>query len=216
MRSSHPCAAQVWFRFAQCLRKYQDVGDTSRRWIHFRNAAKYALSLFVTMFSALKISARTGALSIFRANPFWLAVFFASSCYSWSWDVFVDWGLVLYDPTTGRVFSRKNKLFPVDWWYKAAVLGDVFGRFVWLATVLPPSAESQRLDKIIPDYLVPLLALAELCRRCVWGFFRLEYEHVSNAFGNRREQQFVPSHFRRRAHSTAPPSYTPTWSSHSP
>jgi len=58
--------------------------------------------------------------------------------------------------------------------------------------------------RIIPEALLPLLALTELGRRCVWGFFRLEHEHVSNAFQHRREQSFVPSHFRRPVHIAAP------------
>ena len=78
------------------------------------------------------------------------------------------------------------------------------GRFVWLAQILPPSDTSRRIDAIVPDFFVPLLALAELARRSAWSCFRLEHEHVSNAFGHRSEQQFVPSHFRRRAVSQAP------------
>ncbi|KAH8054745.1 hypothetical protein JL722_8693 [Aureococcus anophagefferens] len=74
------CVLPVWFRFAQCLRKYRDVGDSAARWVHFWNAGKYALT---------------------RA------------------------------------------------------------------------------------------------RRCVWGFFRLENEHISNAFMHRREGNSVPSHLRR-------------------
>ena len=74
---------------------------------------------------------------------------------------------------------------------------DVLGRFVWLATLVPPNAFGSSLHAVLPDYLTPVLALAELTRRCVWGFFRLEHEHISNAFMHRREGNFVPSHLRR-------------------
>lgn len=88
--------------------------------------------------------------------------------------------------------------------YRAAAALDVFGRFVWLATVVPPNAFGSSISAILPDYLTPVLALAELARRCVWGFFRLENEHISNAFMHRREGAFVPSHLRRVRRADAP------------
>mmetsp|Transcript_21634 Transcript_21634/g.66499 ORF Transcript_21634/g.66499 Transcript_21634/m.66499 type:complete len:550 (+) Transcript_21634:1357-3006(+) len=204
----------VWFRFAQCLRKYADVGDSPGRFIHLRNAAKYAFSLFVTMFSVVQGSDKV------RAR--WLALFVVSSVYSWLWDVTVDWGLHLVrrergDPaaqfrrssTTSfedkdqpfpkkrwLVVSRTTRMYPRAWWYRAAAFADLGGRFVWLAQLMPPSAFGSHVHSYIPDYLTPILALAELARRCVWGFFRLENEHISNAFQHRREGQFVPSHLR--------------------
>ena len=72
-------------------------------------------------------------------------------------------------------------MYPKVWWYRGAAVLDLFGRFVWLATVVPPNAFGSHLTSYIPDYLTPILALAELARRCVWGFFRLEHEHLSNA-----------------------------------
>ena len=54
-----------------------------------------------------------------------------------------------------------------------------------------PARFGSHLTSYIPDYLTPILALAELARRCVWGFFRLEHEHLSNAFQHRREGQFA-------------------------
>ena len=95
-------------------------------------------------------------------------------------------------------------MYPKVWWYRGAAVLDLFGRFVWLATVVPPNAFGSHLTSYIPDYLTPILALAELARRCVWGFFRLEHEHLSNAFQHRREGQFVPSHLRTLRPRKAP------------
>ncbi|KAJ8603372.1 hypothetical protein CTAYLR_004270 [Chrysophaeum taylorii] len=170
------CLLPVWFRFAQCLRKYHDDHEKKQLF----NAAKYALSLFVALSSALQLTGTT-----------WLVVFCLSSAYSWYWDVFLDWGL----GTTER-----SRMYP-SWWYATAVVFDVFGRFVWLATLIPPMEFADRLKKIIPEPLVPMLALAELARRCVWGFFRLEYEHVSHV----NTRLFVPTHFTLRR----PPKRTP-------
>ena len=95
-------------------------------------------------------------------------------------------------------------MYPKVWWYRGAAVLDLFGRVVWLATVVPPNAFGSHLTSYIPDYLTPILALAELARRCVWGFFRLEHEHLSNAFQHRREGQFVPSHLRTLRPRKAP------------
>ena len=155
----------------------------------------------MSLFSALNVGGGGGG-SVFAAQPFWFAVFVGSSLYSWCWDVFVDWGLAPY--ADGEVLSRPRRLYPAAWWYRCAAAADSVGRFVWLAQILPPSDTSRRIDAIVPDFFVPLLSLAELARRSAWSCFRLEHEHVSNAFGHRSEQQFVPSHFRRRAVSQAP------------
>ena len=140
------------------------------------------------------------------------------------WDVHVDWGLNFCkvessEDTSFRrpssfddqprkkrwhILSRQTRMYPKVWWYRGAAVLDLFGRFVWLATVVPPNAFGSHLTSYIPDYLTPILALAELARRCVWGFFRLEHEHLSNAFQHRREGQFVPSHLRTLRPRKAP------------
>ena len=125
-----------------------------------------------------------------------------SSAYSWVWDVTVDWGLVVCRRSRKHEggcapLSRPTRMYPRSSWYRFAAAFDVFGRFVWLATLVPPTAFGSSIHEFLPDYLTPVLALAELARRCVWGFFRLENEHISNAFMHRREGNSVPSHLRR-------------------
>ena len=80
----------LWFRFNQCLRRYM---DTRQRLPHLANAFKYALSMTVTLFGAfhpLYMNNR-GESSVFQI--FWSFVFVASSLYSFTWDVYMDWGL---------------------------------------------------------------------------------------------------------------------------
>lgn len=43
----------AWFRFAQCLRRYR---DTKEAFPHLMNAAKYATSFFVVVFSYLHLT----------------------------------------------------------------------------------------------------------------------------------------------------------------
>lgn len=197
------CLAPVWFRFAQCLRKHRDLENWSR--IHLANAAKYALSMLVSLSSALEPT----------PSRLWLGIFCCSSAYSWLWDVTIDWGLL--DPSRHRLYPSKSwgpldlsrhRLYPNKSWYVVAAAVDLVGRFVWLTTLLPPSPLAKTMQVLVPDYVVPLLAIAELARRCLWSVFRLENEHVSNAFQNRPYGQFVPSHFRRAQpeHRTSPAS----------
>lgn len=209
------CFFPIWFRFAQCLRKYVDVGDGSGRSVHLGNAAKYAFSAIVTITTLIH-----GAENL-RSR--WSILFFGSSIFSWAWDVHVDWGLHFVASEEGEdtsfkrrhsssglekrrwhILSRQTRMYPKKWWYRGAAVLDLFGRFVWLATLVPPNAFGSRFHSYIPDYLTPILALAELARRCVWGFFRLENEHLSNAFQHRREGQFVPSHLRTLRPRKAP------------
>lgn len=62
---------------------------------------------------------------------------------------------------------------------------------MWVLTLLPPSSGAKFE---VPSYLSALTMMLELFRRTVWGFFRLENEHRSNAAGFRRVS-FVPLHF---------------------
>ena len=90
------CLLPLVFRFNQCLRKFHDTG---KRLPHLANASKYALSQTVTLFGAFH------PLYLMHKNPeshrinlfqlFWTCVFVASSLYSFTWDVYMDWGLGL-------------------------------------------------------------------------------------------------------------------------
>ena len=62
---------------------------------------------------------------------------------------------------------------------------------MWVLTLVPPSSGAKFE---VPSYLTAVTMILELFRRTVWGFFRLENEHRSNAAGFRRVD-FVPLHF---------------------
>ena len=88
------CLFPLLIRFNQCLRRFADSGD---RFPHLANAAKYALSQTVTLFGAfhplyLEYSHGAGGeRNLFQM--FWMIVFISSSLYSFTWDVYMDWGL---------------------------------------------------------------------------------------------------------------------------
>ena len=87
------CLLPLWFRFNQCLRRYL---DTRKRFPNLANAAKYALSQTVTLFGAfhplyaLHYYNQRMLTNLFEY--FWMGLFIASSLYSFSWDVCMDWG----------------------------------------------------------------------------------------------------------------------------
>lgn len=82
----------AYFRFAQCLRRYRDTKET---FPHLANAAKYASSFFVVIFSSISF-ATTENYEKSTNNPFfylWIVSLVFSSCFTYGWDIFMDWGL---------------------------------------------------------------------------------------------------------------------------
>jgi len=195
------CLIPLWIRFCQCLRRYYDTGN---RMPHLANATKYAMSQTVTLFGAFHplyllyhsdalvetsseyIQVQNAGSSIFQL--FWTGLFVSSSLYSFYWDVYFDWGL-------GRLQFRglgPRLMFPNQLSYYGVMAIDLFLRFMWMTTLIPPQSGAVFA---LPNYLTALTMALELFRRTIWGFFRLEHEHRSNTSGFRRVE-FVPLHFR--------------------
>ena len=216
------CLLPLVIRFNQCLRRYIDTGD---RFPHLANATKYALSQTVTLFGAfhplyLEYSKKKGdAFNLFQL--FWLIIFISSSLYSFTWDVYMDWGLgrpkygflghslmyprrFYYYTVIALDLGTSSKMFRLDFGFDSAslirevVLLFLFFsvpppvlRFMWVLTLVPPQSGA-RFE--VPQYLSAMTMMMELFRRTLWGFLRLENEHRSNAAGFRRVG-FVPLHF---------------------
>jgi len=208
------CLLPIWFRLMQCLRRYF---DTSKRWPNLANALKYSLSQTVTLFGTFhplymynQVKPGGGVVMTFGdddAGPdaareeeivhlnkemnlfqyFWISLFVISSVYSFCWDVGMDWGL-------GRPehkFLGPRLMYPSLLWYYIAIFMDVFLRFLWVTSLVPPDSGAVFA---FPNYLTALVLAAEIFRRTVWGFLRLEQEHRANTSGYRRVD-FVPLHF---------------------
>ena len=68
------------WRFMQCIRRYHDLKDKHQLW----NAGKYASSIFVSIFSALRT----------KDNNFtyvWIVFVIISTISSYVWDIRQDW-----------------------------------------------------------------------------------------------------------------------------
>lgn len=176
-------------RFNQCLRRYFDTGD---RFPHLANALKYALSQLVTLFGTfhplyLEYTDQGSAERLPFYQIFWTILFVSSSLYSFTWDIFMDWGLGKRE----NGFLGPTLMYPRKYYYYVAMALDLVLRFMWVLTLVPPSSGA---SFAVPEYLSALTMMLELFRRTMWGFFRLENEHRSNVSGHRRVD-FVPLHF---------------------
>lgn len=191
------CLFPLWIRFNQCLRRYMDTGLRNPNLL---NAFKYALSQTVTLFGAFHplyllyttqhsaedlVMERVMPMNLFQL--FWTGLFVGSSLYSFFWDVYFDWGLGR--PEHGFLGSRL--MFPKKVQYYGVIFIDLFLRFMWVTTLVPPMSGAKFE---IPNYLTAVTMSLELFRRTVWGFFRLEHAHRHNSDGFRKVD-FVPLHF---------------------
>ena len=95
--------------------------------------------------------------------------------YTFVWDVNRDWGL-WRTTQKGRWLLREDIVYKRPWIYHFAIFLDLILRFsqilkISLGVYLHVSS----------DLLFTSLAVAEVFRRFVWNFFRVEFQHVINA-----------------------------------
>lgn len=171
------CIPPLW-RSAQCLRRFLDTGE----WFpHFANLAKYMITTsyfgllclyrIKTFRDAVSVSTSTSLVSGILP-PIFISVALINSIYSSFWDVCMDWSLMQISSENyllRDVLIYKRKLL-----YYFAIIFDILLRFQWVVYVFTPYKISH---SPITAFSV---ALAELLRRFVWMFFRMENEHASN------------------------------------
>lgn len=127
-------------------------------------------------------------------NPFlflWIIASVISSCYAYTWDIKMDWGL--FDKSAGEnKFLREEIVYSstVSWivvvcrflitsilqlFYYFAIIIDFVLRFAWALSFYLTE------NKIVnSDLMTSILSPLEVFRRFVWNFFRLENEHLNN------------------------------------
>uniref|UniRef100_A0A8W7P8C4 SPX domain-containing protein n=1 Tax=Anopheles coluzzii TaxID=1518534 RepID=A0A8W7P8C4_ANOCL len=104
----------------------------------------------------------------------WLISSVVSSCYAYTWDIKMDWGL--FDKNAGENrFLREEIVYSMPFFYYFAIIEDLLLRFVW---ILSYALTENKL--ISGDLMTSILAPLEVFRRFVWNFFRLENEHLNN------------------------------------
>ena len=166
----------AWFRVAQCLRRYY---DTRQKFPHLVNAGKYATGFLVAISNTVRRSTTPQYDNDRASNPFlyvWLVSSLFSSTYRLIWDLKMDWGF--FDTNAGENrFLREQIVYSSKTLYYVVIVGNVFLRYVWMVNFCVYFYSST--DEYA-DIIGFALALAELFRRFVWNYFRLENEHLNN------------------------------------
>ncbi|XP_053380259.1 xenotropic and polytropic retrovirus receptor 1-like [Mercenaria mercenaria] len=165
----------AWFRFAQCLRRYR---DTKLVFPHVINAGKYSTTFLTAFFSTMyHLQKELYGDQHRQSHAFfylWIVSAVFSSCYTLTWDLKMDWGLL--DSSAGENrFLREEIVYAYKAYYYFAIVEDFILRFIWSLTV---SIGEGLL--VHSEILRTLLVSLEIFRRFVWNFFRLENEHLNN------------------------------------
>eukprot|EP00605_Chrysophyceae_sp_TOSAG23-4_P000130 GSChrysophyteH1.ASY1.ANO1.149.1 assembled CDS len=166
----------LWLRLMQCLRRSV---ETSQRWPHIANALKYTSAIMVIGIGALAPDIREE--NSLRAY-IWLFGFVFATMYQFCWDITMDWGLLtgVNQTRTWTSALRKRRLLGPLWVYLTIMIGNFVLRFAWTLTLLPSSTDERDGYgyRLLMAYLTPVIAAAEVLRRMVWGFLRLEWEYI--------------------------------------
>ena len=167
------CLPALW-RFFQCLRCYYDTKQVK----HLINAGKYSTTfpvvVFATLFSVKVV--RTFSFSDLDFDDVgwiivcWFAASFVHALYTFLWDIYCDWGL--WQLWKGTLL-RPKLLFRYRCFYFLAIICDFFLRFAWAAKLTLAVVWQLNSDVIYTG-----LVVAEILRRFVWNFFRVELEQV--------------------------------------
>ncbi|EPE06766.1 exs family protein [Ophiostoma piceae UAMH 11346] len=170
-------------RFRQCLIEYRRTAGRQ----HLANAAKYATSFPVVLFSALHRNAKVAAEAAGTSSAsttyyrLWLVAVATNSLYSFYWDVAKDWDLTLFDGARARnapdhAWALRKRLLLADGQplvYYGVMVMDLLLRCTWSLKLSP------HLDHITDfESSLFLLQLLEVLRRWVWIFFRVETEWI--------------------------------------
>ncbi|KAI0997771.1 hypothetical protein K3495_g10419 [Podosphaera aphanis] len=205
-------------RLCQCLTEYHRVysayGKGGYGGQHLANALKYASAFPVIIFSTLQRHSDSSHQSAFLtprgAYNCWLLATLVNSIYSFYWDVAKDWDLTFFSdvaqlspplcrgaststqmllahPSTKVSFGLRARLFlPSPSLYYLVIILDFFLRGVWSLRLFPHLGPF--LDSEIG---ITLLEFAEISRRWIWMFLRLETEWVRMSTGKENSEPRV-------------------------
>jgi hypothetical protein len=165
-----------FWRLMQCVRRY--ITDRSK--MHIANGCKYSVALIVATAAILK-SLYSNHVSFL---VIWIVIVAGNTTFTYLWDIKFDWSLG--DKTATNKGLRNTLLYPTSWYYFALAVNLVM-RLTWTLLIFP-----EAIAKFIQlDLFTTLLAVIEICRRCLWNLFRLENEQLNN-IGKFRAVNDVP------------------------
>ena len=141
-----------------------------------------------------------------KQSTLWLTAFVVATMYQIWWDVFMDWELLVvtkwkdvsYDLTGNghhwihfsiplSLQLRKTRIYSVPWMYWSIFFTNIILRFCWTLSFLPPhylnqaGVLSETFEGDLTAILNPTIASAEIVRRTLWGWLRVEWEAIKVA-----------------------------------
>ena len=154
--------------YPYCIRFLQVIKTMWEKKIIFPdilNAIKYTLSILVAISSYY-----SKTIEIFGKT--WLLIAAFSSCWSYCWDMKMDYGLLQYGAKD--LFLRNDLFYKKNWIYYTAMILNLMGRFAWVLTISPDIVYRW----IRPEFFLMVIYMIEMCRRGMWNFFRIELKHI--------------------------------------
>ncbi|KAL4893356.1 EXS family-domain-containing protein [Aspergillus ambiguus] len=182
-------AAPSLIRLRQCLIEYVRVRRAGLKGEnkgaqHLANALKYATA-FPVIILAAKLK-NYNPLDFYGFSEMSLSrlLYFCSfinSSYSFYWDVTKDWDLTFFSSarrSADHPYGLRRRRFFSDRQYYLAVLVDLLLRFSWASRFVPGF-----LWLTETEFGLFMLMSAEVARRWMWVFFRVEAENIRNNHG---------------------------------
>jgi len=195
----------LWWRYVQTLRQ---VYQYRTRWPYLGNSGKYfcaaqiailgmsSLSMNI-MLTRLFVTKRSSLTYIYhslidlknkgimypawRSSPWGIFFFVLVTLYQVSWDVFMDWELLVWKKD-GLVL-REQRIFHNPSIYYFILTVNILLRFCWTMTFIPSRYLSPTSGLLMYTFSAdfstfkgPALASAEIIRRTLWTILRVEWE----------------------------------------
>lgn len=150
--------------FIRILQNSKEIYDSGKWTPKFYSICQYCFSLSVSFMSFLMPNYPF-------LRKFWLLGTLVSSCFSFGWDLIIDFGFLKEGPG----YPLRDKLYykPKIVYYLIIVY-DFILRFFWLLTISPEVLGSL----FRPETLSIVLSSLEITRRICWNFLKLENKHI--------------------------------------
>ena len=106
----------------------------------------------------------------------WISVSIFGSLYSYTWDIYMDWGL-MRSREKGK-FGLRSKITFSRWYYYFAMVTDLLLKFTWIFTFIEPKKLENFFYSL--NFYILFLEILEGLRRTQWVLLRVENENINN------------------------------------
>ena len=190
----------LWWRYIQTLRQ---VYQYRSRWPYLGNSGKYFCAaqiailgtcgmkynaqFHLSMLTLIKNTFTIANVGImypaWRSSPWGIFFFVLVTLYQVSWDIFMDWELLVWKKD--GIALREQRIFQSPFTYYSILIVNVLLRFCWTMTFIPSRYLSPTSGLLMYTFSAdfstfrgPALASAEIIRRTLWTLLRVELEII--------------------------------------